>query len=129
MIIQTLLVVLIAASPAPSRALVQQRPPWPIIKNFGGAIPKNESAWVTPDDYPSQLLKKGQQGNVVVAFDITAKGRAENCVVEASSGVSAFDRVPCPRIEQRARFQPASDENGAPKATKARYSVVFWIPN
>jgi protein TonB len=129
MIIRSLLVVFIAAFPVPGGALGQQRPPWPIIKDFGGATPKNEGTWVTPDDYPSQSLSKGQQGNVVVAFDISAKGRAENCVVEASSGVAAFDRVPCRRIEQRARFQPASDGNGVPKATKARYSVAFWIPN
>ena len=112
-----------------SPALGQQRPGWPIIKDFGGAVPRNEGRWITIADYPINALRKGHEGNVVVAFDITAMGRAENCVVEVSSGVISLDQVPCRLIEQRARFKPARGEGDAPAETKARYSVAFWLPD
>ena len=100
--------------------------PWPVIEDFGGAIPLNKG-WVGPLDYPAHALEKGLQGNVVVSFDINSTGRAENCVVEASSGIPELDRVPCPLIEKRARFK-ALERNGMAAVTKARFSVAFWLP-
>ena len=100
--------------------------PWSVIEDFGGAIPLNKG-WVGPLDYPAHALEKGLQGNVVVSFDINSTGRAENCVVETSSGISELDRVPCPLIERRARFK-ALERNGMAAATKGRFSVAFWLP-
>lgn len=88
----------------------------------------NENLWIGAVDYPSDALRKGQQGNVIVAFDITVAGRATNCVVESSSGSPSLDRVPCRLLERNARFKPASDGSG-PKATKGRYSVAFRLPS
>ena len=107
----------------------EARPPWPIVKEYGGASPKNENTWITPDDYPNTALQRKTQGNVIVAFTITAKGRAVECAVEQSSGQLALDVIPCPLIERRARFQPAKNANGAPISTEGRYSVAFWIPD
>jgi protein TonB len=102
--------------------------PWPAIREFGGANPKNQDTWVDFNDYPAVSIRHGEQGNVIVTFDITADGKAINCVVESSSGHPSLDRVPCPLIERKARFDPALGNDGAPTATKARYSVAFWIP-
>jgi TonB family protein len=111
-----------------SAALAQDNSSWPRVREYGGATPKNEDRWLGASDYPSDALRKGQQGNVIVAFDITVDGRAKNCVVEASSGSPSLDGVPCRLIERNARFEPASSESG-PVATKGRYSVAFWLPD
>ena len=111
-----------------SSASAQFRPPWPQIKEFGGAKPKNEARWIGADDYPTKALRDDVQGNVIVTFDITADGKATNCVVESSSGSAILDEVPCPLIERKARFKPALAEGGTPKDTKARLSVPFWLP-
>ncbi len=100
---------------------------WPIVQEFGGATPKNEKHWFGIYDYPYDALRKGQEGNVIVAFDITVGGRATNCSVESSSGFPILDRVPCKRIVRAARFIPATNENG-PIATKGRYNVAFGFP-
>ena len=111
-----------------SAAIAQHKNPWPTVREYGGAKPKNENRWIGFADYPSEALRNGEQGNVVVAFDITIDGRAKNCFVDVSSGSQSLDRVPCKLIERNARFQPASDGNG-PLATKGRYSVAFWLPD
>lgn len=112
-----------------SPALSQPRSPWPQIREFGGASPRNENIWVGVDDYPVRALRNDVQGNVVVTFDITADGRARNCSVETSSGAAILDAVPCRLIVRRARFEPASAEDGSAHDTKARYSVAFWLPS
>jgi len=125
---KTLLASILCMSLCASAALAQNESPWPRVREYGGATPKNENLWIGAFDYPSDALRKGQQGNVIVAFDITADGRVKNCVVEASSGTPSLDRVPCRLIERKARFKPANGESG-PFATKGRYSVAFWLPN
>lgn len=109
-------------------ATAEARPSWPIIKEFGGATAKNEASWIKPDDYPSNALTRGLQGNVVVAFEITIEGRAKNCSVEQTSGQPSLDRVPCRLIENRARFLPARNASGNPAVARGRYSVAFWLP-
>lgn len=107
----------------------QTSAPWPKIKEFGGATPTNEGKWFTVSDYPGAALREGLQGNVIVRFDISAAGRAENCIVEATSGHTELDRVPCAVIERQARFKPAQTADGEPMGTHGRYSVAFWQPN
>lgn len=108
-------------------AMAQHQSPWPVVRDYGGAKPKNENRWIGVADYPNGSLRNGEQGNVIVVFDITADGRAKNCIVDVSSGLQSLDRVPCKLIERIARFEPANDGNG-PVATKGRYSVAFWLP-
>jgi TonB family protein len=128
MMLRILLTAALGISLCANDALAQSNSPWPRVREYGGAMPKNENLWIGAVDYPSGALRSGEQGNVIVAFDITADGRAKNCIVEASSGSPTLDRVPCRIIERKARFIPASDESG-PVATKGRYSVAFWLPD
>ena len=103
--------------------------PWQMPPNdFGGAEPVNPRDWITFEDYPSDAISNREQGYVVVSFDITAKGRVENCQVTRSSGHKSLDAVPCPKLQRIARFKPATNANGEPIATKGSASAPFWMP-
>lgn len=109
-------------------ANAQQSAPWPMVREFGGAIPINQNKWFTAKDYPLSAMQKGDQGNVVVKFDIDVDGRAKNCELDISTGFKSLDSVPCHLIEKRARFKPALGSDHMPVVAKGRYSVAFWIP-
>ena len=87
------------------------------------------SGWVTTDDYPRRALERGWEGVVTYALDIGANGRVENCRVTSSSGRDVLDTTACRMIEQRARFDPATDHNGARVAGSWRGSVQWAIPD
>ena len=106
-----------------------EKAPWQMPPNdYGGAEPKNPGAWITFEDYPSEAATNHHRGYVVVSFDITIKGRIENCNVTRSSGFKDLDAVPCPKLRRVAHFKPATNANGEPIATKGSMSAVFWMP-
>ena len=127
MINRTLLSSIVVISVCSSTALAQKESRWPRVRDYGGALPQNENRWMSGLNYPSDALRKGLQGNVIVSFDITVDGRVRNCVVTSSSGIRSLDRVPCPLLEKNARFKPATGDSG-PVATRGSYSVAFWLP-
>lgn len=65
-----------------------------------------------PADYPAALRGSGAEGRVIVTFAVDAEGRATGCWVTQSSGYAALDEVTCKLAMRRARFVPATDENG-----------------
>ena len=97
------------------------------IKDYGGATLLTPR-WLSVADYPRKALEGEISGRVVVAFDINAKGRVENCEVKSSSGHKALDVVPCRSLERKARFASPTDEAGTPQTTGGVVSVDFWIP-
>ena len=97
------------------------------IKDYGGATLLTPR-WLSVADYPRKAVEGEIQGRVVVAFDINAKGRVENCEVKSSSGHKALDAVPCRSLERNARFDLPTDDAGAPRTTGGVVSVDFWMP-
>lgn len=69
-------------------------------------------ALFTPDDYPLDALRNGEQGVVLARLEIDARGRVSDCTVENSSGYESLDRATCSILTKRARFLPAHDANG-----------------
>lgn len=106
------------------------RPPDP-VPSFTPRSPRpanGPAGWVTTNDYPSRALTRGWEGEVAYALDIGANGQVEQCRVVASSGHELLDTTACRKIEQRARFDPATDHNGARVAGTWRGSVSWAIP-
>ena len=97
------------------------------IKDFGGATLLTPR-WLSVADYPREAVEGEIQGRVVVAFEINAKGRVQNCEVKSSSGHNALDVVPCRLLQRKARFAAPTDDAGAPQVTGGVVSVDFWIP-
>ena len=84
--------------------------------------------WVTPNDYPSQDLREGNQGTVRFRLEIAANGRVTGCTVTQSSGFPRLDAAACARLTSRARFDPAKDESGASQPGSYASSVRWTIP-
>lgn len=103
---------------------------WTLPKSdFGGATPLNPERWMTFQDYPAASIRKKEQGYVMVSFEIDAKGKVTDCVVSRSSGYSRLDEVPCRLLKRRARFRPAVDSDGSPRATHGITAMSFRLPD
>lgn len=68
--------------------------------------------WVTVDDYPLRALRQERQGKTIFRVVVTRKGRADNCTILRTSGHRDLDEATCRFIEKRARFTPATNNNG-----------------
>jgi protein TonB len=112
-----------------SATLNAESPPWPEPpSDFGGAVPLNQSGWYRVQDYPTSAISSGKEGMVVVGFTIGADGRVTDCQVTQSSKHKELDNVPCRALKSRARFTPATDDQGQPKATTGTTVISFWMP-
>ena len=56
---------------------------------------------------------------------IGSNGRVNACEITASSGHAALDEATCKFVTRRARFEPATDSNGA-KVVGSYSSKVTW---
>lgn len=82
---------------------------------------------VVSGDYPARALRYEQSGTVAITVTVTPEGKATNCVVTKSSGNPLLDRAACENIEGKARFKPALDENGQPRASQYSTKITFRI--
>lgn len=109
-------------------AVVRPPDPIPTITPRAPRPANGPTGWVTNADYPGRALSRGWEGDVGYALDIGANGRVEQCRVLASSGHEVLDTTACRMIERRARFDPATDHNGARVAGSWRGTVSWTIP-
>jgi hypothetical protein len=89
------------------------------------AEPKNDPArWVRASDLP-----RISDDAAVTTFDLTIDetGKAVGCAIIVSSGSDDLDASVCRAVTKRARFEPASNENGS-KVHSARRDRVVWRP-
>jgi hypothetical protein len=93
------------------------------------AVPKNNpGTWVTPDDYPSVLIRSDVEGLVRFRLLVNDQGLPAACHIVGSTRSEAFDDVVCSALMQRAKFDPAIGTNGRPAASFYTNSVRFMIP-
>jgi hypothetical protein len=75
------------------------------------AITQPVAETATPaDDAPRNAIVVS--GNVQAKLFIAENGRPQKCIVLASSGEAAFDRMTCQSLIRTTRFVPAKDVNG-----------------
>ncbi|MBC2777117.1 TonB family protein [Parasphingopyxis marina] len=108
-----------APEPAPSRG-VATTPPQPA---------NNPASWVQVGDYPSDILRNGEQGTTRYQVSVGANGLPTNCFTIGTSGHWQLDARACRRVMSRARFQPARDASG--NAVSGVYAGSYrWVaPN
>jgi periplasmic protein TonB len=78
-----------------------------------------------PPNYPQRALSAGIEGEVTLAFTITAEGRVENLRVTHAEPPGVFDRE-ARRAAMRWRFAPRT-EGGQPVAREATKTVQFRL--
>lgn len=107
---------------APSRKFEPLAPP------DGGRFAKSitSTGIFSSEDYPSQPLDEGDDGDVRAVLLIDETGRVADCTLTKASGVAALDSQTCAVYRERARYKPARD-----KAGKARRDVdtatIHWV--
>ena len=88
--------------------------------------PLNEGRGIAGgDSYPSGPLRRHEQGVAVIAFDVNADGRVQNCTVKQSTGSPELDVASCALYVHRARFTPHPDPSGIDSRT---LSVQWRLP-
>lgn len=110
---------------------VQPLPPQP-TPSFTprAAVPQNDRArWITNDDYPARALRDGIEGTVGYRLVIGSNGRVSACEVTSGSGSRLLDDETCRQIGRRARFEAATDENGARVIGTFTGTVRWQIPD
>jgi periplasmic protein TonB len=93
------------------------------------AVPRNDpAAWVTPNDYPANDLRKGNQGTTRFRVIVGSNGRVQSCEITGTSGFASLDKVTCDRVTRRARFEAATDGTGTKVVGSYANAVVWRIP-
>lgn len=80
----------------------------------------------SPDDYPSEALSRGQEGDAQFLLLVDEKGKVAGCQVLLASGVPVLDAMGCVVIQTRGRFTPATDANGKPVRSVVVTPKVRW---
>ncbi|MCA0207485.1 MAG: energy transducer TonB [Proteobacteria bacterium] len=94
------------------------------------AVPAtNPANWITPLDYPLQLVGEGKEGQVAFKLAVDITGRPSSCAVTASSGNAILDSQTCALLIRRAHFKPALDTSGKPVAGQYSNRVTWKIPS
>jgi TonB family protein len=78
------------------------------------------------DDYPSDALRRDQEGLAQYMLLIDEKGSVAACHVMKPSGVPILDAMGCQVIRQRAKFAPAVDANGKPMRSTYVTPPIRW---
>jgi len=97
-------------------------PPAPSLPNGSQSV----VSLFSYDDYPTEALRNGEEGTVIVDLIIRTDGRPRACRIIRSSGHPTLDLATCNIMLRRARFSPARDSNGNPVEDTFRTPPVSW---
>lgn len=101
----------------------------PVAFKAKAAAPRNDPAtWVNEGDYPPRDENLGNEGTTVFRVTVGADGRVSACTIVRSSGHAGLDAAACKAVKARARFAPATDENGNRVPGSYSNSVRWQIP-
>ena len=91
--------------------------------------PRDMERWVRPiiRNYPSEMLRTGEQGVVRIRLNVSAEGEPTDCSVQLPMSHDTFDEEACAQLLRYAEFEPALDGNGAPIASYWTTSVIYAI--
>ena len=112
---------------------------WDTIKSWGLSIEEQKtltrharpttpsSSWFSDNDYPSEMVRGGYEGNVNFRVIVDATGTPVSCHVQSSTRPQAFDEVICRQVMKRGKFHPALDASGKPIKSYWRQTALFRL--
>ncbi len=91
-------------------------PPPPISKARPAKAPSTFSQyeWFQDVVLPASLYRQQAEGLVMYSVKINAEGAVTDCTVTDSSGFPELDALTCEIVREKARFDPALDQDGEP---------------
>lgn len=90
----------------------------------GGGV----AALLSDDDYPKAAIDAEEQGTVGFAVAVGSDGKATGCRVTRSSGSTTLDQATCRIVLERAKFQPARDQQGKAVADLVKGRIMWRLP-
>ena len=72
----------------------------------------NLASYIRHDDYPSDAMRRREQGKVGFRLHVGPDGKVLDCLIAEPSGSALLDQATCRIMRQRARYTPARDEAG-----------------
>ena len=84
---------------------------------------------VSPDDYPAEALRAGEEGIVSFSLLVGPDGRVNNCLIQESSESVWLDNATCRLMTVRARFSPARDLKGEAINAIVNAKIVWRLPD
>jgi protein TonB len=78
------------------------------------------------DDYPAEAQRRGEEGTVQAELAVDSSGRVTACTILRSSGSASLDSATCRVLQRRARFTPARDADGNPRADRVTTPPIKW---
>jgi hypothetical protein len=90
--------------------------------------PRSPATWITFQDYPSDALRSGADGEVGFRLDLGTDGLEKKCTVTQASVSQEMNGKLCPLLIRRARFKPALGLDGKPVQSIFASSFRFWTP-
>lgn len=72
----------------------------------------NPASWFSQDDYPSEAMRREEEGIVMVRLKIDPHGAPRACAIVSSSASIILDNASCDVAMRRDRFVPARGADG-----------------
>jgi protein TonB len=104
-------------------------PPPPEAKLEPARAKANLGTYVSDADYPTDAIRREEQGATRFRLAVGPDGRVTNCTVTGSSGSAALDLATCRLMKSRARFAPARDSTGNAVADAVTSTIVWRLPS
>lgn len=80
------------------------------------------------DDYPTEALRREEEGLVIAEMEVSPNGRVASCQVVQSSNSRSLDEATCAIIARRARYRPARDEAGQAVTGHDKVRIKWLMP-
>jgi hypothetical protein len=83
--------------------------------------------WFSPDDYPRDMLLRGQESTVKIRVLVDATGRVTKCTSLSHYKEPEFNKITCDKFTARAHFEPAELADGTKVPSYYVNNIVFRI--
>jgi len=108
----------------PASPVEDEQPPTQVAERAEA----NLALLFSTDDYPVEAIRREEQGTTAFKLSVNNRGRVERCAIVRSSGSQALDRTTCEILSKRARFTPATNEQGQPVADISTGRIRWVLP-
>jgi TonB family protein len=88
----------------------------------------NLADYVGPDDYPSEAMRRGQQGTVRFSVTVGTNGRVVDCLITQSSGFTELDEGTCRLARRKLRFNPGRQNGRAVAMNSVPFGITWTLP-